>query len=118
MMMLVSGQRETVRLAAAGDIHCSEENRDQVAAGFEEIRGRADLVLLAGDLTTYGEPGEAAVLADIVRGLELPVYVVLGNHDWHADRADEVTATRSARRDCGDEGLHWRLPRLRAPGLR
>lgn len=93
MMMLVSGQRETVRLAAAGDIHCSEENRDQVAAGFEEIRGRADLVLLAGDLTTYGEPGEAAVLADIVRGLELPVYVVLGNHDWHADRADEVTAT-------------------------
>ena len=91
--MLVSGQRETVRLAAAGDIHCSEENRDQVAAGFEEIRGRADLVLLAGDLTTYGEPGEAAVLADIVRGLELPVYVVLGNHDWHADPADEVTAT-------------------------
>ena len=90
--MLVSGQRETVRLAAAGDIHCSEENRDQVAAGFEEIRGRADLVLLAGDLTTYGEPGEAAVLADIVRGLELPVYVVLGNHDWHADRSDEVTA--------------------------
>jgi uncharacterized protein len=92
MMMLVSGQRETVRLAAAGDIHCSEENRDQVAAGFEVIRGRADLVLLAGDLTTYGEPGEAAVLADIVRGLELPVYVVLGNHDWHADRSDEVTA--------------------------
>jgi uncharacterized protein len=93
MMMLVSGQRETVRLAAAGDIHCSEENRDRFAAGFDEIRGRADLVLLAGDLTTYGEPAEAAVLAEIVRGLELPVYAVLGNHDWHADRSDEVTAT-------------------------
>jgi uncharacterized protein len=92
MMMLVSGQRETVRLAAAGDIHCSEENREQVAAGFEEIYGRADVVLLAGDLTTYGKPEEAAVLADIVRGLELPVYAVLGNHDWHADRSEEVTA--------------------------
>ena len=90
--MLVSGRRETVRLAAAGDIHCSEENRDQVAAGFEEIRERADLVLLAGDLTTHGEPEEAAVLADVVRGFELPIYAVLGNHDWHADRCDEVSA--------------------------
>nr|MBA2569405.1 metallophosphoesterase [Actinomycetota bacterium] len=89
--MLVSGQRETVRLAAAGDIHCSEENRDQVAAGFHEIRRRADIVLLAGDLTTHGEPAEAVVLAEIVRGFPLPVYAVLGNHDWHADRTDEVT---------------------------
>jgi len=91
--MLVTGQRETVRLAAAGDIHCSEENRDQVAAAFDEIRKQADLVLLAGDLTTYGEPEEAAALADVVRGFELPIYAVLGNHDWHADRSDEVTAT-------------------------
>jgi Icc-related predicted phosphoesterase len=93
MMMLVNGQRKTVRLAAAGDIHCSEENRDQVTAGFEEVRERADLVLLAGDLTTYGEPEEAAVLADVVRGFELPIYAVLGNHDWHANRCDEVTTT-------------------------
>jgi Icc-related predicted phosphoesterase len=93
MMMLVNGHRETVRLAAAGDTHCSEQSRDQVAAGFDEIRERADLVLLAGDLTTYGEPEEAAVLADVVRGFELPIYAVLGNHDWHADRCDEVTST-------------------------
>ena len=91
--MLVSGQRETVRIAAAGDIHCNEENRDQIAAAFEEIRERSDLVLLAGDLTTYGEPEEAAVLADVARGFELPVYAVLGNHDWHSDRCDEVTST-------------------------
>jgi uncharacterized protein len=93
MMMLVSGQSETVRLAAAGDIHCSEENRDQVSAAFDEIRELADLVLLAGDLTTYGEPEEAAVLAEVVQGFELPIYAVLGNHDWHADRCEEVTAT-------------------------
>jgi Icc-related predicted phosphoesterase len=93
MMMLVSEQGETVRIAAAGDIHCSEENRDQVAAAFDEIRGRADLVLLAGDLTTHGEPEEAAVLAEVVRGFELPIYAVLGNHDWHSDRSDDVTVT-------------------------
>ena len=88
--MLVGERAETVRIAAAGDIHCSEANRGPVAAAFEEVRGEADLVLLAGDLTTHGEPEEAAVLAEILRAYELPVYAVLGNHDWHADRCDEV----------------------------
>jgi uncharacterized protein len=90
MMMLVATSGETVRIAAAGDIHCSEENRAQVAAAFEELRSEADLVLLAGDLTTYGEPEQAAVLAEIVRDYELPVYAVLGNHDWHAEQAAAV----------------------------
>jgi uncharacterized protein len=90
MMMLMAASTETVRLAAAGDIHCSEENRAQVAGAFDEIRDEADLVLLAGDLTTYGEPEQAAVLADIVREFELPVYAVLGNHDWHGDQAAAV----------------------------
>jgi uncharacterized protein len=49
-------------------------------------------VLLAGDLTTHGEPDEAAVLADACRGLTIPVVAVLGNHDWHANRRDEVVA--------------------------
>jgi Icc-related predicted phosphoesterase len=90
MMMLVSGTGETVRIAAAGDIHCSPDNRLEVAAAFDSIRGEADLVLLAGDLTTYGEPEQAAVLADVVRDYELPVYAVLGNHDWHAEQAAAV----------------------------
>ena len=45
-------KREAIRVAAAGDIHCSEENREQVAAAFDEIQAEADLVFLAGDLTT------------------------------------------------------------------
>lgn len=90
--MLVSDRGETVRVAAAGDIHCGPENRDQIAAAFEGVRREADLVLLAGDLTTYGEPAEAAVLAEIVDGFELPIFAVLGNHDWHANRCDEISA--------------------------
>jgi Icc-related predicted phosphoesterase len=82
----------SIRIAAAGDIHCSEENRDAVAAAFQEAERDADLILLAGDLTTYGEPEQAAILADICRGIATPVVAVLGNHDWHADRCREVTA--------------------------
>jgi Icc-related predicted phosphoesterase len=92
----VSGPTETVRVAAAGDIHCSEENRERLRAAFERVQDDADLVLLAGDLTTHGEPEEAAVLGEITNGLEVPVYAVLGNHDWHANRALEVTAALTA----------------------
>jgi Icc-related predicted phosphoesterase len=80
-----------IRIAAAGDIHCSEENRVAVAAAFDEAERDADLILLAGDLTTYGEPEQAALLAQICAEISTPVIAVLGNHDWHADRCAEIT---------------------------
>jgi uncharacterized protein len=82
-----------VRVAAAGDIHTSEEERTRLEAAFVEAEQQADLILLAGDLTTYGEPEQAAVLADVTHGIGIPVIAVLGNHDWHADRRDEVVET-------------------------
>jgi Icc-related predicted phosphoesterase len=81
---------ETIRVAAAGDIHCAEPLRERITRAFAGLRGQADVVLLAGDLTTHGEPDEAAVLADACRTLELPVYAVLGNHDYHVNRCDEL----------------------------
>jgi Icc-related predicted phosphoesterase len=79
-----------MKVAAAGDIHCNEDNRDAIRAAFDAIEAEVDVVLLAGDLTTHGEPEQAAVLADACRGMETPVVAVLGNHDLHANRADEV----------------------------
>ena len=83
-----------IRIAAAGDIHFGERenDRERAAEAFGALDGRADLVLLAGDLTTRGEPDQAAIVADATRGLDLPVVTVLGNHDWHADRAADVRA--------------------------
>jgi uncharacterized protein len=81
---------ETIRVAAAGDIHCAEPLRERVARAFGQLRGQADVVLLAGDLTTHGHPDEAAVLADACRDLGLPVFAVLGNHDFHLNRCDEL----------------------------
>jgi Icc-related predicted phosphoesterase len=79
-----------VRIAAAGDVHCAPERRAEIGESFARLDGEADLVLLAGDLTTHGEPEQAAVLADACRSLSIPVAVVLGNHDWHANRHDDV----------------------------
>src|SRR5579864_187671 len=91
-----SVSRRCLRIAAAGDIHCSESRRSEIAAAMAALEGTADLVLLAGDLTTHGEPGQAAVLADACAPLALPVLAVLGNHDWHADRRDELVRTLEA----------------------
>jgi Icc-related predicted phosphoesterase len=83
----------TIRIAAAGDVHYGgEADRERARAAFASLDGRVDLVLLAGDLTTHGEPEEAQVLADAARALDVPVVTVLGNHDWHANRAAELTA--------------------------
>jgi Icc-related predicted phosphoesterase len=81
-----------IRIAAAGDVHASEATRDRVLNAFDRVADEADVVLLAGDLTTTGEPEQAAVLAEACRGLDLPVFTVLGNHDYHAGRANDIKA--------------------------
>ena len=82
--------RGPIRIAAAGDVHCHDETRDRTREAFARLEGAADLVLLAGDLTTHGEPEQAAILADAVAELDVPVYAVLGNHDWHVNRTDAM----------------------------
>lgn len=87
-----------VRIAAAGDMHCRQRDRDEIVSRFAALRGAVDLVLLAGDLTNLGRPEQAAVLAEACAGLDVPVYAVLGNHDWHVDRSDELIEVLAAAR--------------------
>jgi len=79
-----------IRIAAAGDVHASEATRDRVESAFERVEQEADVVLLAGDLTTTGEVEQAVVLADACRVVSIPVFAVLGNHDFHGGHADEI----------------------------
>ncbi|MBV9006093.1 MAG: metallophosphoesterase [Solirubrobacterales bacterium] len=81
-----------LRIAAAGDLHCCEPRAEEVRRSVHALDGAADLVLLAGDLTTHGEPEQGAVLARACESLDVPVFAVLGNHDWHANRARELVA--------------------------
>jgi Icc-related predicted phosphoesterase len=53
----------------------------------------ADVLLLGGDLTDYGLPEEARILARELRGVrDTQMFAVLGNHDFHSDRPEEVKA--------------------------
>jgi Icc-related predicted phosphoesterase len=81
-----------IRVAAAGDVHCDEVNRDEVERAFGRVAGDVDAILLAGDLTTYGELEQAELLAEICAPIATPMFAVLGNHDWHCNQVDEIVA--------------------------
>ncbi|BET52341.1 MULTISPECIES: metallophosphoesterase family protein [Streptomyces] len=82
----------TIRVAAVGDIHMGPDSEGLLRPAFETLSDCADLLLLAGDLTRHGTPQEARVVAREVRDLPVPVVAVLGNHDHHDERPEEVTA--------------------------
>ena len=81
-----------IRIAAAGDVHIREANCEEVGAAFAGLEGKCDAILVAGDLTTHGEPEQARMFARAVSPLHVPTVVVLGNHDLHVDRGDEFRA--------------------------
>jgi Icc-related predicted phosphoesterase len=80
----------SVRVAAVGDVHVGLDS-DAVLAS-ESLSETADVLLVAGDLTRHGAPAEAEVFAAEVATVPVPVVIVLGNHDYEGDAADEVRA--------------------------
>ena len=88
--MTSSSGSERLRIAATGDIHCRDSNRDAIVSSFAALGDDVDLVLVAGDLTSHGRLDEAEILCAAAAETEAPVYAVLGNHDWHADEAAAI----------------------------
>ena len=83
-------QRETIRLAAIGDVHCTRTSSAALAPMFAEAAAQADVLLLGGDLTDYGLPAEARVLARELSGVKIPMLGVLGNHDFESGHEEEI----------------------------
>lgn len=81
-----------MRIAAVGDVHLGEESGGSLRPVLRELPERADVLLLAGDLTRHGTLAEGLVVATEFADLGLPVIAVLGNHDHHSDQQDEITA--------------------------
>lgn len=79
-----------IRFAAVGDIHCKKDSGGTLRAFFAQASEAADALLLCGDLTDYGLPEEAKVLADELSAASVPVIAVMGNHDFESDQQDEV----------------------------
>jgi Icc-related predicted phosphoesterase len=79
-----------IRVAALGDLHAGEDSAGTIGPQLADVSRRADVLLIAGDLTKRGLIAEAEVLAEELRGVGVPVVAVLGNHDHHSGMADGV----------------------------
>ncbi|TDE56740.1 metallophosphoesterase [Nonomuraea mesophila] len=79
-----------LRIAAVGDIHLGEDGRGHYRRRLQGIEERADVFMLAGDLTRHGTLEEGKVVADELRDLPIPAVAVLGNHDYHSDLEHEI----------------------------
>ena len=85
--MTLTAVDDCVRIAAVGDLHVGV---DDDPPSFDELGERADVLLLAGDLTRRGRPEEAERLASSLARVGVPVVAVLGNHDVHSDMGPQV----------------------------
>jgi Icc-related predicted phosphoesterase len=84
-------EREIVRVAAVGDLHCTKTSQGTLQPLFSEVNERADVLLLCGDLTDYGLEEEAQILArEITTSVKIPILAVFGNHDYESGKASEV----------------------------
>lgn len=81
------------RIAAVSDIHYGKHSGGALRPLFDEVSEKADVLLLGGDLTNYGLPEEAELLAkDLREHLRVPAIAVLGNHDFESDQVEDVCA--------------------------
>jgi len=80
-----------VRVAAVGDLHCTKTSQGTLQPLFAKIGEAADVLLLAGDLTDYGTPEEARILARELTPVRIPTVAVLGNHDVESSKEGEVS---------------------------
>jgi len=79
-----------IRIAAVGDVHVDKDVLGRYRPALEQLPGVADALLIAGDLTRHGTVDEASSFATEFGGLDVPVVVVLGNHDHQSDQQAEV----------------------------
>jgi len=71
-------------------VHCHEHMRGQLAETFRDVNDRADVLVLAGDLTSSGQLSEARELLLELRPVSIPIVAVLGNHDYEHQQYDQI----------------------------
>lgn len=79
-----------MRIAATADLHFNPQSYAKLQDQFERVRDDADVLVLAGDLTNYGQPDEMEPLLNVLVRLRIPTIVVLGNHDYESGKEEEL----------------------------
>lgn len=81
-------------IIALADIHGNPDYLD----GARRVLGEADLVLVAGDLTSFGGAGKAKKILELLRSCNKRVYAITGNCDLPA--VDSYLTKEEVNLDC------------------
>ena len=80
-----------MRIAATADVHYGKHSKGKMQELFAQASREADVLLICGDLTDYGLPEEAELLAHDIRAhVRIPVLGVIGNHDFESGHPEAV----------------------------
>src|SRR5205809_4290 len=79
-----------MRIAATADLHFTAQRYSALRDQLNQVRDEADLLVLAGDLTNFGQPAEMEPLLNALVRLRVPTVAVLGNHDYESGREVEL----------------------------
>lgn len=85
-----------MRIAATADLHFSSARQNALHDQLNRVRDEADVLVLAGDLTNYGEPAEMEPLLNVVVRSRVPTVAVLGNHDYESGKQVELMRMMSS----------------------
>jgi len=84
-----------MRIAATADLHFSAQRANILKEQLAPVRDEADLLIVAGDLTNYGQPAEMEPLVNVLVRLRVPIVTVLGNHDYESGKESELSRMMS-----------------------
>jgi Icc-related predicted phosphoesterase len=87
----IMSETRKVRVAALADCHYTRASAGHLKDLFVRASETADVLAVCGDMTDYGLPEEAAILAqDIKAYVRIPCVGVVGNHDFESGKIREV----------------------------
>ena len=87
-------------IAQISDLHCREAgaeaslscdnnlNISLAVARLNDLSPRPDIVIATGDLTSAGRPEQYSALSDLLEPLEIPLFLLPGNHDEYGPFLD------------------------------
>src|ERR1700704_3695500 len=73
-----------MRIAATADLHFTSQRYPQFHEQLGRVRDEADVLVIAGDLTNYGQVAEMEELLTQLVRVRIPTIAVLGNHDYES----------------------------------
>lgn len=79
-----------MRIAATADLHFTGPRQAILQEQLSRVRGEADVFVVAGDLTNFGQPDEMEPLINAIVRIRIPTIAVLGNHDYESGKEVEL----------------------------